>query len=201
MKWWYNYSTNTDTNTHLHAVLQLSTFCRLIVYPTDTVDLTELEGFVWSLDSLEYCLSKVKRNRRKFFQNPSVRQGELEAKPDDAWKSTDPGRNSGSIMRTAFPTLEQPLLGHIELVDPKVCLCSLADSEINFFLVEHQPKWKQVLLDAEGFLMCIFVFALILLRISSLNCEFVHWNSHLMKQTAGINRVMSPRWSLTCSVV
>lgn len=199
MKWWYNYSKHT--NTHSHAALQLSAFCWVIVYPTDTLDFTELEGFVWSLGSLEYCLSKVNRNKRRFFQNPSVRQGELEAKWDVAWKSTDPGRNTGSIIPTAFPTLEQPLLGHIELVDPKVCLCSLADSEIKPFLVQHLPKWKQVSSDAEGFLMCIFIFASISLHILSLNCEFVHWKTHLMKQTAGINCVMSPRRSLTCSSV
>lgn len=48
-------------------------------------------------------------------------------------------------------------------------------------------------MDAEGFLMSIFIFALISLHISSLNCEFMHWKSHLMKQTAGINHAMSPR--------
>ena len=41
IKWWYNYSTHTHTHTHTHTnAWQLSTFCQVIVYLTDTVDLT-----------------------------------------------------------------------------------------------------------------------------------------------------------------
>lgn len=166
-------------NTHTHKRFELSTRCHVIVYLTDTVDLTELEGSVWSLGSLQYCLTKVDENRPRFFQNPSVGQWQWEAWSNAAWKSTDPSRNTGSIMFISaqlFFHWKSPRLIIIltlwRFILKPVCIHICNYSEIKPFWYIMYPnesrfywmwKWK-------NFRCALGIFVFILVNISSLNC-------------------------------